>query len=768
MKTRLLLCTLASWVLSSLNGFAVSYTLTVPAGYSLIANQLDNGIGNRFDQLFPIGIYDGDAILKYRCDGTYKIWYIDSGSSTGFFDESFNEIPPGTLLPGEGALFLNSVGLSPLTFSGALPTEVLPVNLPCGCGHYNMLARQTVGTGTYENVTGTPPQDGSQVIRWNGLTYLTNTYLGGTWSLGKPTILNIGEPALFFVPCPEKWEQIPDVSTNGLDVRATNPKILADDFRCTATGPITQIRIRGSWLNDLVATQACFCLGIWTDIPKAGTNYSRPGVRICNWCFNPGQYSSFIYASNVNEKFYDPNIPGTNGLIGSDTIIWEYVFDVPTNQTCIQTNGNIYWVSVTMDCVTTNLFGWKTCPTNFNDDAVFGHVEGINFPLLDWVELRRPGTTNSLDLSFTVTTTLTNLPPPPTNPPSIELIDKWLQIPDITTNGIDVRVTDPKILADDFQCKATGPITDIKFWASWLNDVVAPKPCFCIGFWGDIPVSITNLYSRPGTQLCYYCFTPGQYTSFPYRSNLFEQFFDPNIPAIIGSDTVIWEYDFHLPYSCWQTNTNIYWLSITADCFPTNQFLIGWKTCPTNWNDDAVYGHVFGTNTPLGDWIDLKRPPFYYTSLDLAFEILTETNHCTCTNAPIINCPSNIEVVSCNPFVSIPWSITASGICGQVTWVSSPPVGSLFPRDSTNLVTVVATDSCGNTNTCSFEVTVRRPRLTIAIGSSPGTVTISWPDGGTLQEATNIVGSWTSLPLAVSPYTVPASSARKFYRLLCP
>src|SRR5258706_6760773 len=102
----------------------------------------------------------------------------------------------------------------------------------------------------------------------------------------------------------------------------------------------------GSWLNDIfpsAAQQPCFCLGLWTDIPQQGTNYSRPGQRLCTWCFNQGQYTNFIYQNVPFERFFDPNIPA---IIGNDFTIWEYDFIIPTNQQCWQTNGNIYWLSV--------------------------------------------------------------------------------------------------------------------------------------------------------------------------------------------------------------------------------------------------------------------------------------------------------------------------------------------------------------------------------------------------------------------------------------
>ncbi len=52
-------------------------------------------------------------------------------------------------------------------------------------------------------------------------------------------------------------------------------------------------------------------------------------------------------------------------------------------------------------------------------------------------------------------------------------LTKWVQFPDRT--GYDVLAAQtpgalPIVVADDFQCRKTGPITDIHIWASWLGD----------------------------------------------------------------------------------------------------------------------------------------------------------------------------------------------------------------------------------------------------------------------------------------------------------
>src|SRR3990172_9328291 len=75
------------------------------------------------------------------------------------------------------------------------------------------------------------------------------------------------------------------------------------------------------------------------------------------------------------------------------------------------------------------------------------------------------------------------------------------QLPDLTSTGMDVNATFPKVLADDFLCTSTGPITDIHIWGSWLNDNRPPVANFRLSIHADIPAGPNNPYSRPGEQL---------------------------------------------------------------------------------------------------------------------------------------------------------------------------------------------------------------------------------------------------------------------------
>ncbi|HZE72335.1 MAG TPA: HYR domain-containing protein [Pyrinomonadaceae bacterium] len=77
------------------------------------------------------------------------------------------------------------------------------------------------------------------------------------------------------------------------------------------------------------------------------------------------------------------------------------------------------------------------------------------------------------------------------------------------------------------------------------------------------------------------------------------------------------------------------------------------------------------------------------------------------TQPPTITCPTNVTAVSPNPMTGTVVTYpppTASDNCPGVTVVCNPPSGSTFPPGVTT-VTCTATDTSGNTATCSFTVT---------------------------------------------------------------
>ncbi len=186
MKTCLLLpVCLCALAVSSL---ADSYTNALPAGFSAIANHLDNG-NNTLDEVLP-NVPPLTRLWKWTCSG----WILYA-----FDDMELAWTPTGgTLRPGEGALIQLS-GAAQLIFSGASPSVALPLALPCGCGAVNFVSRQDMGVGTFENIMGAPPLEGAQWLKWVGNAWVTNFFAGGAWHPSEPTNA-IGESSIIIIP----------------------------------------------------------------------------------------------------------------------------------------------------------------------------------------------------------------------------------------------------------------------------------------------------------------------------------------------------------------------------------------------------------------------------------------------------------------------------------------------------------------------------------------------------------------------------------------
>jgi hypothetical protein len=250
----------------------------------------------------------------------------------------------------------------------------------------------------------------------------------------------------------------------------------------------------------------------------------------------------------------------------------------------------------------------------------------------------------------------------------------WPQLPDLLT-GLNVRATsrfptlplDPgeilgKVLADDFLCTQTGPITDIHIWGSWLNDllpwwdvedeggttVFAEDPgavAFRLSLHGNVEDpddTDPNTFSHPDDEFWNEWFFPGE---FEWRevANAIEGFMDPNIPVsqvqIIGFDTRVFQYNFFPKLPPNQVAGEIYWLDVTAVPLAPGpegeEVLFGWKSArpEDRWMDDAVYGHMTvaadGSIVPVNDWLPLKYPlwvghPYEGQTMDLSFVITPE------------------------------------------------------------------------------------------------------------------------------------------------
>ncbi|MBN2175865.1 MAG: S8 family serine peptidase [Bacteroidales bacterium] len=220
--------------------------------------------------------------------------------------------------------------------------------------------------------------------------------------------------------------------------------------------------------------------------------------------------------------------------------------------------------------------------------------------------------------------------------------EKWIQLPDLSFEGMDVDATlnlgspyPPMILADDFECTVTGPLTRIEIWGSWFNDY---KPfsgdpgavIFTLSIHEDIPADQSPTgYSMPGEVLWFRNYNQMEFMFEPYAIGLIEGWYNPAIGLyVLPGDTECWKYIFFLQEGEFvQEGTMdepvVYWLDVQAeplDEFPECRF--GWKTSINHWNDDAVW--TIGEEPYFGQWNELIYPPGHPLmgqSVDFAFAI---------------------------------------------------------------------------------------------------------------------------------------------------
>ena len=481
-----------------------------------------------------------------------------------------------------------------------------------------------------------PPPDA-----WNPIWWPTET---NSWDMAFELTTMVGSVSA-------KWEQVPDLSTNGIDVNDTAfpppsppnppPYLLADDFLCTEPGPITNITIWGSWFHDyhdfgVGPSNVTFTLSIHADIPPFGppwnTNYSMPGPYSWLGTFGPAQYTCSLYETNILEGWLNPP---TNYTSIGDFSCWQYDFNIPPGEAFYQqgtpTAPVVYWLDVQaqLPFITGSQvrFGWKTCPTNWNDDAVWVTNREPYIGL--WNRLTYPPghmrAGQTLDLAFRlnavqdwVSGVKWSQPPVPYS--GSNMFNGWNQW----------SVFDQPIVADDWVCISTNPVTDIHWWGSFIGwSHPSPPPevpaGFLLGIWTDVPTNTIEQFSHPGLNIWQnYC------TNFTWQFVGWD--IDPRIPSGLGIGTppeacFKFEQDL-LEHEWFYQNpdglTNIYWISIAAVYTnQTIQYPWGWKTRPRDTNslapDDAVWSS-FPFPPPLEGW-----NPIYYQndSWDVAFQLTT-------------------------------------------------------------------------------------------------------------------------------------------------
>jgi hypothetical protein len=268
----------------------------------------------------------------------------------------------------------------------------------------------TVGN---HSVTITPPASsviGQTFSRWRISTVGGLTPTGG-WPDGE-----VEDHEVTIEESVSKWLQRPDLTPMGMDVHATEPIILADDFKCDQVGRITDITIWASWLNDYLpfgvdAGAVEFILSFHKDIPDSmsSTGYSMPGDPEWWMLFPAGSFSFGVWADSIEEGWFYP--PDDSYLFPGDHVCWFYNFRINPEEAFRQwgtlDEPMVYWLDVQAAPLDpAAVFGWKTSVDHWNDDGVWG--DGFEPYFGPWFELRYPPAheyaDSSIDLAFKLVT----------------------------------------------------------------------------------------------------------------------------------------------------------------------------------------------------------------------------------------------------------------------------------------------------------------------------------------------------------------------------
>jgi len=481
-------------------------------------------------------------------------------------------------------------------------------------------------------------------------------------------------------------------------------KVVADDFRCIGEMPVTSIHWWGSyegWMEDIppALQPDQWRIAFWANVPaNSSTPFSRPGRLLHQFVvLNATVAQEAAGMDQFPQKPTDTCFKYALQL-DPDQYFWQEQYITADNP------DRIFWISITALYSQTqpdHLWGWKTRPWPWMDTAVtftVNQTPASGAPDLTIGPTASGFTPDAADIHPIENALVCNVAQPydmafkldtdpnyvkwqqgftglrqwshyedvlATQSGSVLASDKWIQEPDLERSGLDVDcaniippIQKPIICADDYQCTATGPVTQIVIWTSWLRDIVSSgDPCsveFVLSLRSDIPASqSTTGYSMPGQVLWSRTFPRGDYRAESLTTAV-QGYYNPVQGSLISNNhTRAYKYTFTIDpdQAFTQKGTTddpvVYWLSVQAVLrLPagTSATSLGWKTSKTQWNDQAVW--VQAQEPYNGSWQKLNYPP--NQDIGMAFAITTgqEQQTPTCQAADDFLCETNTPVTA--------------------------------------------------------------------------------------------------------------------------
>jgi len=121
--------------------------------------------------------------------------------------------------------------------------------------------------------------------------------------------------------------------------------------------------------------------------------------------------------------------------------------------------------------------------------------------------------------------------------------------------------------------------------------------------------------------------------------------------------------------------------------------------------------------------------------------------------------------------------VLLAGIVGSTVAQAQTPAALIYDSDDATIsftwtnapagrydLTAMATDNEGATGvSAAVPFTIRTG---LQVSSQPGgQIQLQWAGGGTLQTATNVLGTWSDVSGAVSPCLIPSTNSAQFFRV---
>jgi len=446
-----------------------------------------------------------------------------------------------------------------------------------------------------------------------------------------------------------KWIQRPDLKDGGYDFHAMGPHLggcggFFDDFECNETGPITFLHLWGAWQDGILPEDEFgtagpdnveFTVGFYT-VDASGF----PVANLWEQTLQKDQFTVRPYEVVTSGEFWPYN--GWDDPNGR--IIWQYNLnlEIPGVEPFIQ-RGNpdkperylLYVYAEEEPYPQDAKIGLRArdpCDGHYNNDARY-RTDAFLPPWPDcdgWMTL--PG-----ELAFVLVS----------KPGKLGL--KWSQPPIETDTllltplycGWDEQSFMPypedlwKVVADDFHCIGTMPVTTVYWWGSYYgwNGEPEQQPTqpigWNIGFWSNVPADPGGIpFSHPGEMLWKIDVEPTRVISRQVGIDNFTG----HPPDICFKHSLKLEEDEYFKQSEYldKTKDDIFWLSVVAQyehSEPTYPW--GWKTRPWHWMDDAVSAF---TEKPLDIGVILEpsqTTPIETSmgSFDAAFALGTEAEY---------------------------------------------------------------------------------------------------------------------------------------------